>query len=660
MGGFANLPAIFDERLDGNLTISPVNNNPIVMVLGTASQGDSETLHRVDRISDSARVFGKSTGTLARGLYEVSTAGALNIRLFRIGATAAVLSGVGVVTGGNALDGFTLETVRKDDSAGTDYKLLYDASAARVQVWRASDNELVLDNNPAYPLSAVDLGEVVLSGSGGDDVLYGDVGVVVSGVNGAVTLTAAEDDYVTGGGVGPVFVAGTDGINLSRMEMYETLYDAYELLGDQEIDVVVPMNVYLDDLNVVDIGQAEATSRGLSSLGGSGKTYPTASSSTDVLGKLYHESVDGVNYFWWWFPSDTDATDLDAQFTTDSGANIWPAVGSAGAALKSDNTELKGSDFHEVNFAYQLANFCYVQSRDNTDMTGVMGVLPPASFALKDVSQWIGQLPTTTTDDATGKLVVSANGTGLLGNKWLSGRIASTATGVTAHIVDGVAGLSDGGFISTDTGWLDDTQLKDTNDHLIDIGKYISVVATWATLANPARVAAYTATGAPTYGGFYSTLAPESAPTNKALRNVRLPFRVGSSKLDLMAGQRFVTFHQKTQGVVVSDAPTAARTDSDYQRLSTMRQVKAAVDEVRRVGEPFLGEGISGARLAALDTAIDNALRGLTKRGVIIRYEHQVSATPAQKVQGKATVELKLVPAFELRQLSVVVALSAV
>lgn len=654
MGGFTNLPAIFDERLDGNLTIVPVNNNPIVMVLGTAAQGDSESIHRVDRVSDSARVFGKSTGTLSRGLYEVSTAGALNIRLFRIGATAAKLEGVGKTSGGIA--GFTIETVRKDDSAGTDYKLLYDADAARVQVWRVSDDELIFDNNPAYPLNAVDLGEVVVSGTGGDDGLYGDIGVVVSGVDGAVTLAAAEDDYVTGGGDGPVFTAGTDGINLSRMAMYEALFNAYQLLGDQEMDVVIPMNVYLDDLNVVDIGTTEITNRNLTAV----SDYPTASSAQDVLGKLYHEEFEGVNYFWWWFPSDPDSGDPDALFISDGGANIVPSVGGATALLKADGvTALLGSEFHEVNFAYQLASFCYVQSRDNTDMTGVIGVLPPASFALKDVSQWIGNLPTTT-EDANGNVVVSVNGTGLLGNKWMSGRIASASESKTAHIIDGVAGLYNGGLIATDTGWLDDVQLKDDNDHLIDIGKYISVVATWATLANPARVAAYTATGAPTYGGFYSTLAPESAPTNKALRNVRLPFRVGTSKLDLMAGQRFVTFHQKTQGVVVSDAPTAARPDSDYQRLSTMRQVKACIDEVRRVGEPFLGEGLSGARLAALDTAIDNALRGLTKRGVIVRYEQQVSSTPTQRVQGKATVELKIVPAFELRQLTVVVALSAV
>lgn len=651
MGGFTNLPAIFDERQDGNLVIAPVNNNPIVLVIGTAAQGDSETLYRVDKISDAARAFGK-TGTLARGLYEVSAAGALNIRLFRIGATAAQLVGVGKTP---TLAGYTIETVQKDSTIGDEYRFAYDASDDRLQVWREDDQELVFDNNPSDPENVVDLGEVAVVGIAGNDPTYGDIGVLASGFSGGVVLSDADDEY--GVGLGPDFTAGTDGLDLSRMEMYEALYNAYQLLGDQDVDVVVPMNVYLDDLNIVDIGQVEANGRSVGDIGGVGHTYPTANSRQDILGRLYVEEVSGVNYFWWWFPTDTDA-DVDTQFVTDGGANIWPAVAAASSLQAGDGSFLTGSDFHEVNFGYQLADFCFKQSRDSVDMTGVIGVLPPETFSLRDVSQWVGTLPTYVVDGSN--TVVQTNGTGLLGNKWMSGRKANSGSGLLAHSVNGIAGLAQGGFIATDTGFVDGTQLLDNNDHLVDIGKYISVVATWCTLQNPSRTNAYTATGAPTYGGFYSTLAPESAPTNKVLRSIRLPFRVGTSKLDLLAGQRYVTFHAKPQGNVVSDAPVAARTDSDYQRLSTMMQVKACIDEVRRIGEPFLGESMSGARLAALDTAIDNVLRGLVKRGVIIRYEHQVSASPAQRVQGKATVELKIVPSFELRQITVVVALSAV
>lgn len=637
---FDNLPGIFGEKLDGNLAILPVNNNPIVLVIGTATKGNSETVFAVDKISDASSAYGKD-GTLIRGMYEASIAGALNLRLFRIGATSAKLANVG---GTGAL---TIETIEKDDDAGNAYSLFYDNPTKRLRVFRVLDGTLVYDNNPAYPLEAVDLNEVSVSGVAGS-------GASIGTLNAPLTLANAD------GVSGATYTPGTDGVaspsdaskGLSRMKMYEALFDAYQLLADQDVDVVLPMNVYLDDKNVMDMNAAGVTAAGLHALA----AYPNEGSSKDVLGKLYTEEVNGLNYFWWWFPSDPSA-DPDATFTTDSGANIFPSVGSASATLKSDGTALTGSDFHEVNFAYQLADFCFRQSEDNAEMTGVCGVLPPESYSLRDVALWAGKLPITA-DDGAGNQVVTTNGTGLLGNKFMAGR--KLTNGVPGYTVNGVAGLADGGFIGTDTGWLDDAELKDANDHLVDIGKYISINAAYPILSNPSRVNSYSASGAATYGGFYSGLPPSSAPTNKLLRNLRLPFRLSSSKLDQLAGKRYVTFHAKTKGIVVSDAPTAARPDSDYRRLSTVRIVKAAMDAVRQVGEPFLGEGISGAKLAALDTAIDKALAAMVKRGDLVRYEHAVTSTATQRVLGEADVQLKLVPAFELRKIVVTVALAAV
>jgi hypothetical protein len=631
-----NLPGIFENVLDGNLTIVPVNDAPIVLVLGQASRGDSEELFRVDRLSEASKAFGK-TGSLVRGMYEVSNGGALNIRLMRIGATAAKL----VLT-----DGLTITTVAKDDSAGTDYELFWDQSATRLQVYRASDDVLVYDNNPASPLDAVDLSEVTVDG---------DIAAETNSDLGTSSVPVTLEDADTVGGA--VYTAGTDGLSLSRMKMYEALSDAYGLLDSADLDVVVPMDVYLDDLNVMDMTGATVSGLSLDTI----SDYPTPGADNDALGKLYTEEFEGVNYYWWWFPTAPNTADADVLFTADSGANIFPSVGSASATLKTDGTALTGSDFHEVNFAYQLADFCYTSSRDNTEMQGAIGVLPPTSFALKDVSNWIGKLPTAE-EDANGNLTIGVgdNGTGLLGNKFMSGRRAdATGIGKPGLTVDAIDGLFNGGFIATDTGWLDDAQQKDNNDHLIDLGKYITVTASHPILSNPSRSASYTASGAATYAGFFSVLPAESAPTNKILRQIRLPFRVSISKLDLLAGQRYTTFHAKQRGIVVSDAPTAARPDSDYQRVSTVRQVKAAVDAVRRVAEPFLGEGLTGAKIAALDTAIDGALKALVRQGVLQRYDSQVTSTPTQRVLGQATCELILVPAFELRQLTIVVSLAA-
>lgn len=631
---YQNLPGIFENVLDGNLTIIPNDGSPSVMVIGTASKGPSETVVAVTRPGDAAKQFGKD-GTLIRGMYEVVTAGATNIRLYRVGATPAILEDVG----GFSNAGLTITTIAKDDSAGTDYKLFYDDTIGRLRVYRASDDELVYDNNPAYPLEKVDLGEVAVEGT--VTLGAGDIGTLGT----PITLAAAD------GVSGADFTAGTDGTNLSRMKLYEVLHEAYRLFSDQVFDVVVPMNVYLDDKNVMDLTPSQISTLGLTAL----TTYPDPGATDDALGRVYAQEFEGNTYFWWYFP--TDPTDSTPPAPT---AQIFPAgVGSASATANIDGDTLTDADFHEVNFAYQLANFCFTQSRDSNEVLGSIGVLPPNSFSLKDVALWVGTMPTVAANGAGQSVIVSGgNGTGLLGNKFMSGRQAVTGQ-LTSFNIDGVAGLFNGGFIATDDGWLDGAQQKDNNDALIDLGKYISVVASYPILANPSRSTAYNATGAGTYAGFFSVLPANSAPTNKLI-NVTLPFRVNTVKLDLLAGQRFVTFHTKTRGIVVSDAPTAARPNSDYRRLSTVRQVKASVDAIRRVGEPFLGEGMTGTLLAGLDTAVRTALQALVKAGVISRFEHQVIATPQQKILGQATIELKLVPAFELRQITVIVALAAV
>jgi hypothetical protein len=635
---FENLPGIFGEKVDGNFAILPTNTNPKVCILGTAAQGDSETFYSVGKISTAASAFG-NTGSLIRGLYEASIGGAKQLRLVRIGATAATLADIG------ESGGLTIETIDKDDTAGTSFSVFFEASTKRLRVWRVSDDELVYDNNPAYPLDSVDEGEVAVSGS-----ITGTPTTDIGTLSTPVTLAAAD-----GEGDGPAsYTAGTDGVAndagagaLCLIKKYEALYRAYNVvLTDQDVDVVIPMEVYLDDLNVMDMNTATINSRGLTAL----SDYPTAGETNDVLGKCYTEEYEGKYYFWWWFPNDP----VNPTFAA---ANIAPTAGSASTTTKTDGTALTASDFHEVNFGYQLANFCYTQSQNNEEMTGVIGVLPPTGLSPQQVSQWIGKLPVTTTDGA-GNTVISTNGTGLLGNKWLAGKLS--ASGVPGHIVNGVDGLYGGGFIATDTGFKDGTQQQDDNDHLIDIGKYISVVATHPILANPSRSTQYMATGAPLYGGFYSNLPPSSAPTNKVLKSVRLPFRVGKSKLDTLAGLRYVTFHAETNGIVVTDSPTAARTDSDYRRLSTVRIVKACIDDTRLVGRPFIGNGITGTRLAALETAIDNKLKQRVANQDLQRYEAKVTATPAQQVQGQADVELKLVPAFELRQITVKVGLAAV
>ena len=637
---FENLPGIFPNWIDGNLQLASVSEAPVVLVIGTSPRGTTESLYKVNSVSDASRAFGRNDGTLIRGLYEAYAGGATNIRLMRVGATPAILTDVGE-NGGGASYGLTITTLEKDDNAGLNYKIFWDDGDSRLRVYRSSDDQLIYDNNPTYPSAAIDENEVSVAGTAFTASL-GDIGTLLA----PVTLAAAD------GVSGASYTAGNDGITLSRMELFEALFKAYNILENEDLDVIVPRNIYLDDASVADM-----TTTQVSTLNGAsspwvltpGTGYPEPGSDFDALGKVFAQEYLGEWFFWW---------DMDG----DGVAEIWPTAGTYASATKDAyNADLELADFHEANFGYQLADFCYRQSEDNAEMIGTIGMLPPSSWSLKDVSTWVGRLPTYTEDSAGNAVIAAAtsNGSGLLGNKWMAGRKGNAVTGLPGHIINGVDGLAYGGFIATDSGWPDGAQEEDRNEHLIDIGKYISVVGAQAILANVTNPTSYAASGAALYGGFVSALAANSAPTNKVIRGCRLPFRISVAKLDDLAGLGYVMYQQKTKGIVVADAPTAARPDSDYQRLSTVRIVKATIDAIRNVSEPFIGEPITGARLAALETAINQALMKLQKLEYLQRFQALVSSTPTQQVQGQADVELILVPAFELRQITVYVSLAA-
>lgn len=637
---YVNLPGIFTERQDGGLAILLASNAPKVLVLGTSNKGLAEMPYIVGRAQEAAVAFG-TTGTLIRGMYETKTAGAENVILFRMGATACKLEGIGVdaVTGG-----VTITTAGKDDSMSTDYCLYWDntASSQRLVVKNVSSGAVVYDRDWSSVEVTTDKGEVYVSGNPTDTE-----GEDIGDPSTCLTLKAVDALTPTPPNLGTTLVEGTDGTSPSRCELWNFLYDAYELLENEDFDMVVPMDCYLDDLNVMDMTAAQVSTRGLAALA----AYPTAGdATTDVLGKVYVEEYEGQNYFWWWFPSNP-AADANTTFISDGGANIYPSAGSASATLKSDGTALQGTDFHEVNFAYQLANFCYAVSANNTECFGFIGVDPPASVSLKDVATWIGKSPTyTTATDGTQSITGSNyNGTGLLGNKFMAGKYGFRA---------GVAG---GGFIATDTGFLDGTEQEDRGGHKIDIGAFLSVVGAWPTLYNSYDTSGfgYISTGAPTYCGMSSTLEPKSAPTNKIVKTVTLPFRINNTKLDALAGMKYVFFQDKAKGTVVADSPTAARSDSDFQRLTTVRITKEVLDAIRAAGDPFIGEAGTAVQRAALKTACETRLAKLQKTGSIGRYSLAVTATAAQRIQGDATIELTFVPAFELRQITVVTSLAA-
>ena len=129
--------------------------------------------------------------------------------------------------------------------------------------------------------------------------------------------------------------------------------------------------------------------------------------------------------------------------------------------------------------------------------------------------------------------------------------------------------------------------------------------------------------------------------------------------LDELAGAGYVVLRQKVQGLKIADAPTGSLSTSDWTRLSTVRIAKAIIDGVRNAVEPFLGEGMSDATRASMKQSVENVLMAGKREGYLQDYRpFEIIQTPQMEVQGKADINLTLIPAFELRQVTLSISLS--
>ena len=302
------------------------------------------------------------------------------------------------------------------------------------------------------------------------------------------------------------------------------------------------------------------------------------------------------------------------------------------------------------SFGYQLANFCYQATKENNTCLGVIGVSgattsPSGTPTLTEIETWVDALELYTNVpwyDGT-----TDSGNGVPGNYRF---VATTTEDMPASYTGG--------------------DVLDAKDNRVDIGAYISVVAANVRAANDAAVALYptlgyyNADGAAVYAGLVSALPAKSSPTNKVMNGIVLQQGISQSQANRLAGSRYVTFLSKAKGIVVASAMTGAYNisqyyRSDYVRLSTVRIVHDAVNYVRETADQFIGEPNNAPQRNAMATAIENSLKTMQENGALRRFNFNVYASPTDQILGRATVELELVPAFELQQITVIVALNS-
>lgn len=701
---FEDLPGIISEIQDGGLQIFEENANPSVLIIGTAAKGLADTPVQVQRAQEIETQFGKE-GTLVRGMYEALSGGAANAYVMRIGAESAILYGVG--TDDQVANPTSIETLVKDKDAADLYLVRYikpsdigpNAIEGRLIIKNVL-GEVVFDNNPGG--QAIDSGEVIVAGdfTGGvsigslldeedyvsmRDIAQDEVAVLAeavgtmaaagpeafdlanaetklgsyivyvdgeelaesefsvaagAGTNGVDQITvdlsgnllggeAITVDYIFDNDVAHNLRDGRDGTEMSRMELYEAIEQGYRQIENDEFKIIFVVDTYLDDKNSVDGDLIILSSDESVPVG---RRYPVAGAKGDALGRVWKEEYEGEFFYFW---------DIDG----DGQAEIFPLVGSASATTRIDGVPFEDGNFKEVNFGYQLANFCFESSSNEYNVTGVVGVKMPKSFSAKDISLWVGKEPVV---DYDGKVI--QNGSGLSGLKLLAGK-TNYASGLWA---------TEDGFMPGAAGEKAGQVLEDLGGRAIDIGRYLSVFVGVQTFFNNIDETGYGyhANGAGYYAGYYSTLPVQSAPTNKVAENAAQPFKLSKTKLNSLAKFSMIAYKEKNGVLRFSDAPTAARKSSDFRRLTTIRVINEVVDAVRDIAEPYIGEPNTASSRQSLQSNINLELGKMQELGVVQRFEAKVSATTKQQIEGDATVELIIVPPFELRKIRVVTSLA--
>ncbi len=302
------------------------------------------------------------------------------------------------------------------------------------------------------------------------------------------------------------------------------------------------------------------------------------------------------------------------------------------ATLDDNGQPVVAQRFNEVNFTHRFGMFLDDLAVNDKIVFGAIGTSLPIASTTAAVNAWLGTLPTKNIEGA-----ITANGTGLLGNRFMAG----TTTQVP-------------GFYRTDTGYVDGEIQYDTGGAPIDLGKFLSVVS--AVVATPRSpilgLTARSVNAAAIYLGVLTNVQAGDSTTNRTIAGVQLPFLLKKTKVNEIAGAGYVAFLDKGTAVVCASGELPTGPLSDYDYISTSITIADVTNRIRVRLDPFLGKGLGPVQLAAMQTIVDAEFLKSVDTGAILKYSAQVILQSVVNGKGRVRIPYVVVPAFELREVN--------
>lgn len=290
--------------------------------------------------------------------------------------------------------------------------------------------------------------------------------------------------------------------------------------------------------------------------------------------------------------------------------------------LTSNGQPIVVKQYNEVDFTHRAGMWGFERTEDGMYPNITVGVVGPKAYNTKYINLWVGKEPTYNLD---GKIVV--NGTGLLGHRLM--------VGTTNRV---------GGYFATNTGFPDGTPIPDSNGFIVDLGKYLSIVASQVTNTTGTSIVS----AASSYAGLTTTITPGDSTTNQVLPGVILVTDLKRARLKQLQAAGYVVLENRAKGVTVVSGDLASRLTSDYRYLSTAIVMNFIAADIAEVCDPFIGKGIDGASKVALHTALNTRFAQRQRQGYFIDFLMQLRQVAPNVIDVAYTITAK----DELRQVS--------
>ena len=522
-------------------------------------------------------------------------------------------------------EGFKVET--EDATSGLEDRIavLFDPVTGLIKIYDTSVDSLLWSNESG---NQIDLNVVTVTIDGDltslnpiDEVTYlemvglsdPDPATVPAGPAGIVAVSVSDilslPNYYASM---HILQASDSEATISNRRRYEELDDAYDSLLYFSMDIIVPVAAYVDCKNVAYLNNT--VNDYMHDPNSSANVLTWLKTIDDGLSKLHYWSNDDISAGW------TSATDR------------------------------LNDDFHEVNFAYQLARFCQTSTANGRICQGVISVIEPKSDKTKDLQKWLGKKPVFSEN---GTMI--SGGTGLLGNPYTVGLPAEdlhTLTRDRDAVLGSVNGERTPGLFLTDSAEYDGLLVTDKNGFPVDMGKFVSQTIDWPVFSATGQRFGLQDSIDAYFAGFMVGLDPKVSPTSKTVRKLQSVWQPGLKIEEDLVKARYVFLSNREQGTVFVDSITMATNISDWQNSLTTRIVKAVTDALAAHGQKIEGNALSLPERIAFNQGIEEILVRFKKGNYLNDFSFKAIQKKVAGKLGDIKVTLALDVPREVKQVA--------